>query len=640
MKLPSVPGAITGVRDRWRARGSSAADGSAPDDRREPGRLPPGGAPGSNTGDFGRGDDGARGAGARRSVTQPATATSPAAKPPAVQRDDAGLPMPLALQGVVEMLAVGLVGLLLGALLLGAVWVAGGFATLGAGGSLRLAGLGWLLAHGTPLDVRAAEGLPLDGGGTVTLVPLGLTLIPFALAVVAGRRIARACWRGQFLVPFCAGMVAYALLAAVVALVSRTDQVSVDLLSAALCSLLPVGLGALVGGWSVSRSLAAVLGTDAASWLQRTSQYSRWAGSYVWAVIRAGSLAAAAAVAGGALLLVVALAGSWGGIVTVYQDLGTGTAGDTALTALQFGFLPNMVLWALAWASGAGFAVGSGTLTSPFQTTMGPLPQFPALAALPAGDPWTFAPAVLALPVLAGLLAGWWFCREGENHLDDWMAIRLPLRWFTFLLSTLLTVVFIAAVGSGIVAVLTWLSHGSLGIGRLTDIGPHAGEVFLWLGAELAVGAAVGYLVGPWLEREGYRSHTWQDSDDDAAPPVAAHAAGGRTSREETAPAAVRVEPSRSPGAGAAAGELSAPEPTRASRGAETSGSARTGGVRPLSVGPRGSGSTRLTRPAAEEPGTGHGLSRREEARRRRAERRSAKRKAARLAALDRENER
>ena len=614
MKLPSVPGAITGVRDRWRTRGSSAAPTP-----HEPGT----GTAGSHGADGGPG-------GARRG-----------AGPSPERHPDAGLPMPLALQGVVELLAVALVGLLLGVLLLGAVWAAGGFATLGAGGSLRLAGLGWLVAHGTPLTLGAVEGLPVDSSGTVTLVPLGLTLIPFALAVVAGRRIGRACWRGQFLVPFFAGMAAYAVFAAGVALVSRTEQVSVSLPSAALCSLVPVGLGALVGGWSVSRSLAAVLGTDAASWLQRTSQYSRWAGSYVWAVIRAGFLAAAAAVAGGALLLVVALAGNWGGIVTVYQDLGTGTAGDTALTALQFGFLPNMVLWALAWASGAGFSVGAGTLTSPFQTTLGPLPQFPALAALPAGDPWAVAPAVLALPVLAGLLAGWWFCREGENHLDDWMAIRLPLRWFTFLLSTLLTVVFIAAVGSGTVAVLTWLSHGSLGIGRLTDIGPHAGEVFLWLGAELAAGAAVGYLVGPWLEREGYRSHTWQESDDDAAPPVDPPVTPGRASREGVAPAAAREEPARPLGARATAGEVSAAEPSRSSRGTATSASATTGGGGNRSGAPRGSGSTRLTRSAAAGgPGEESGASRREEAKRRRAERRSAKRKAARLDALDRENER
>lgn len=363
MKLPSVPGAVSGVRDRWRARGSSAAQ-----DPTEP--RP------------GRGDD--------------------------------GIPMPLPLQGVIELLVVAAVSLLLGALLLGAVWAAGGSDTLGAGGSLRLAGQVWLLSHGAPLSIQAVEGLSL-AGGTVTLVPLGLTLIPFGLSVVAGRRIARACWRGQFLLPFAAGMVGYAVFGALVGLLSRTEEASVDLVAAAFCPLVPVALGTLVGGWSVSRSLAAVLGADAASWLQRTSQYSRWAGSYVWAVIRAGFLAAVAAVAGGALLLAAALAWNWDAVIAVYQDLGTDPAGDTALTALQLGYLPNMVVWALAWATGAGFSLGAGTTTSPFQTALGPLPEVPVLAAVPTGDPWAFAPGVLAIPVVAGLLAGWWFCREGRT---------------------------------------------------------------------------------------------------------------------------------------------------------------------------------------------------------------------------------
>ena len=101
----------------------------------------------------------------------------------------------------------------------------------------------------------------------------------------------------------------------------------------------------------------------------------RWAGSYVWAVIRAGFLAAVAAVAGGALLLTAALAWNWDAVIAVYQDLGTDPAGDTALTALQLGYLPNMVVWALAWATGAGFSLGAGTTTSPFQTALGPLPE-------------------------------------------------------------------------------------------------------------------------------------------------------------------------------------------------------------------------------------------------------------------------
>ena len=444
-------------------------------------------------------------------------ATSPSADSNRRGPED-GFPMPLWLQGVIELLAVAAISLLLTGLLMAAVWLAGGFDSLGVLGGLQLAGQVWLVAHCTPLTMAAIQGIDVStGGGTLTLVPLGLTLIPFGLAVIAGRRIARACWRGQFLKPFFAGMITYALVGALVALVSSTEHVSASVLAGALFPLIPAGLGTLVGGWSVSRSLAAVLGADAASWIQRTSQYSRWAGSYVWAVVRAGFLSAVAVIAAGALLTVLALVWNWDGIIAVYQELGTGAAGDTALSALQFGHLPNMVVWAAAWASGAGFSVGEGTLTSPFANSLGALPQFPPFAALPEGDPWSYASAVVVLPVLAGVLAGWWFLREGENHLDDWMAIRLPMRWFTFILSTLLTVAFIAAIGAGLVAMLAWLSHGSLGLGRLTDIGPDPWHVFLWTGAEITAGGAIGYVLGPWLEREGYRKNPWNSSLEDSS---------------------------------------------------------------------------------------------------------------------------
>lgn len=460
---------------------------------------------------------GARERSRRRRNSDPgdSPATPPSPGSPRGGREN-GFPMPLWLQGVIELVAVAAVSLLLTGLLMGAVWLAGGFDSLGVLGGLQLAGQVWLVAHCTPLTMAAIQSIDLSsGGGTLTLVPLGLTLIPFALSVIAGRRIARACWRGQFLIPFFAGMVSYALIGALVALVSSTEHVSVSVLAGAVFPVIPAGLGTLVGGWSVSRSLAAILGADAASWIQRTSQYSRWVGSYLWAVVRAGFLSAVAVIAAGAVVTAVTLVWNWDRILAVYQQLGTGAAGDTALTALQFGYLPNMIVWAAAWASGAGFSVGEGTLTSPFENSLGALPQFPPFAALPGDDPWAYASAVVVLPVLAGVLAGWWFLREGENHLDDWMAIRLPMRWFTFILSTLLTVAFIAAIGAGLVALLAWLSHGSLGLGRLTDIGPNAWHVFLWTGAEITVGGVIGYTLGPWLEREGYQKNPWNSSLED-----------------------------------------------------------------------------------------------------------------------------
>ena len=343
-----------------------------------------------------------------------------------------------------------------------------------------------------------------------------------------------------------------------------------------------------------------------------------------------------------------------------------------------------MVVWALAWATGAGFSLGAGTTTSPFQTALGPLPEVPVLAAVPTGDPWVFASGVLAIPVVAGLLAGWWFCREGENHLDDWMAIRLPLRWITFLLSTVLTVVFIAAVGAGLVSVLAWLSHGSLGIGRLTDVGPHAGSVFLWLGAELAVGAAVGYLLGPWLEHEGYRSRVRATADDDSAPapddphragtpttdpldptgadgaseePLGAPAAtgarlwrlGGRgnpvqpTSQDHAASGAVGGEDAdvtagRAPAGSSEPRGRDPRQPVTATAPRKLSATAGRSGEEPPRAGRPTGGSTAASLGAGPEDRPA--VSAREEAKRRRAERRSAKRKAARLAAMDRENER
>ncbi|NKX49199.1 hypothetical protein HER39_01100, partial [Arthrobacter deserti] len=417
------------------------------------------------------------------------------------------LPMPLWLQGGFEFFQCALLSALAVVLPLVGVWFTDGFKDRTFESLSRLAGQAWLLIHGVPLQLR-----PLDDGGsshtlsgTLSLVPLGLTLIPFFLSWRAGRRLARASYTDQLWQALARALTVYALVGAATAYLVRTDEVEVSVLSGALVPLIAAGAGLLVEARRGAGSWARLIGVAAAAWVRRTSQHSRWAGSYLWAVIRAGLLAIAAALCLSAALLAVTIGIHWAQIVEIYEQLGPGIIGGSVLTVVQLGLVPNFVGWTLAWSSGAGFAIGSGSSLTPMATTVGPLPSVPVLGALPTGE-LSFGLAGLMLPVAAGVLAGWWFVREGENHFDEWLAIKVRARWFTATVSTLCLGILIGAVTGCCAALVAWLTNGSLGIGRLVDVGPDPWQTALWVAAEAAVGVVIGSAAGPWLEREPNRS--------------------------------------------------------------------------------------------------------------------------------------
>ncbi|MFD1211829.1 DUF6350 family protein [Arthrobacter sp. GCM10027362] len=413
------------------------------------------------------------------------------------------LPMPLWLQGGFEFFQCALLSALAVVLPLVAVWFADGFKDRTFDSLGRLAGQAWLLIHGVPLQVAGGDGSDALGG-TLSLVPLGLTLIPFFLSWRAGRRLARASYTDQLWQALTGALTVYALIGAATASLVRTDEVGISVLAGALIPLIAAGAGLLVGARREAGSWARLIGVDAAAWVRKTSQHSRWAGSYLWAVIRAGLVAIAAAVCLSAALLAVAIAVHWAEIVEIYEQLSPGVVGGSVLTVVQLGLIPNFVGWTLAWASGAGFAIGTGSLLTPMETTVGPLPSVPVLGALPTGE-LSFGLAGLMLPMAAGVLAGWWFIREGENHFDEWLAIKVRARWFTATVSTLCLGVLIGAVTGCCAALTAWLTKGSLGIGRLVDLGPDPWQTALWVGAEAAVGVLIGAAAGPWLEREPRR---------------------------------------------------------------------------------------------------------------------------------------
>ncbi|MHA7263602.1 cell division protein PerM [Arthrobacter sp. TMN-37] len=415
-------------------------------------------------------------------------------------------PMPLWLQGVFELGQAALISAALVLIPIAAVWLTGGFADRDAASAAQSAGHAWLVMHGVPLVLTFPPGTVIAGttSGLLHAVPLGLVLVPFLLAWRAGRRLARASYTDQLWQAVLGALGIYALVGAAAAYFSTNAEVTVPLVAGALIPPVSAGLGIVTGAYREAGAWSRLIGVDLASWIARTSQHSRWAGSYAWSVVRSAFLGVVAATGLSAVLFAAAVVLHWADVITVYERLEAGIAGSTALTLGQLGLLPNLVLWTLAWASGAGFALGAGSSLTPLASTVGPLPAVPVLGALPAGAP-EYGLAALALPVVAGLLAGWWFFREGENHFDEWLSLKTSARWLTSIVSTVCLGLFVGLLAGLGGAALALLSRASLGIGRLTDLGPDPLAVALWLGAEVGLGAVLGYAVAPLLEREPQR---------------------------------------------------------------------------------------------------------------------------------------
>jgi hypothetical protein len=419
------------------------------------------------------------------------------------QTGDRGLPMPLWLQGALETAQAAIISALAAVAPIVAVWATAGFQNTAFDSLARLAGQAWLLIHGVPLELAAvgAGAAGKAGSGMLTLIPLGLTLIPFLLAWRAGRRLARASYTDQLWQALLGSWVVYSAFGAATGFVCRTADVVINLWYAMLIPLIPFDVGIVVGARREAGSWSRLIGVDAVAWISRTSQHSRWAGSYLGSAAKAGFVALASALALSCALLAADLVIHWNLVIAVYEALDAGAMGGAALTIAQLGFLPNLAVFALAWTSGAGFAMGVGSQVGPLGTATGPLPSIPVFAAIPSGS-LDYGFVALVVPVLAGVLAGWWFLREGENHFDEWLSIKVHARWFTATVSTLALGVLIGAVSGLLAGALAWLAGGSAGLGRLTEIGPDPLWMAVWLAAEVGIGVVIGYAAGPWLERQ------------------------------------------------------------------------------------------------------------------------------------------
>lgn len=415
---------------------------------------------------------------------------------PAAPRLLRPVPLPLWLQGVVEALVTALLSLLAVMIPTLAVWATGGFQRPTIDGALQVGGVLWLALHAVPVTVQtlipAAQEHVISG--TVWLVPWGLTLLPLALSWRAGRRLARASYRDQAWQAFVGAVGGYALAGLTVAFLPGTPELRVSPWAAALLPALLFGVAALAGARREAGTWAHLIGLDLTERIARRSQYERWAGSYAWSVVRAAVVALLALAGLNVLLVAVRLAVEWPAVVSLAQAIGAGPLGGLLLALLQIGWLPTFAAWSVAWTAGPGFSVGADSLYSVFGATPATVPALPALGALPAAwAPWH--PVFLALPIGAGVAAGVWLLREGENHLDDWLAARSGHRVVSLGLSTLALAVLTGLVAGLLLLVPLALTSGTLGVGTLTDIGSNVWAVCAAVAGWVALGCAAGYLL-------------------------------------------------------------------------------------------------------------------------------------------------
>ncbi|MFD7022816.1 DUF6350 family protein [Promicromonospora sukumoe] len=341
----------------------------------------------------------------------------------------------------------------------------------------------WLLGHGVPL---AADGV------TVTLAPLGIAALALFTTYACAKRFAAAAARA-----WAAGTVTYALGTTAVAVLAGSAP-GWSLALAPVAGLVMGGLGTGLGILArPDAPSAAEIGEGAETLARRLTGVD-----LVPATLRLGLRGGAVVVAllvGGAALLVAAWAVAGRATSSdIVTSLEPGWTGGIVFAVVQLALLPNLLLWALAWLAGPGFAVGEGTGFTPFGTVSGPLPAVPLLGSLP-GEDWAnpvsaWAPALVVACGVAAAVFAW---RRLEPSLVRWADVGWVLGG-------------IVLVPGLFVLLGQWAAAGAVGPGRLSEIGAQPLVAAGLVVAEVGGGAAV-VLLGAKLDVVARRGEIGED---------------------------------------------------------------------------------------------------------------------------------
>jgi hypothetical protein len=336
------------------------------------------------------------------------------------------------------------------------------------------------------LDPALATGLGLPGADAafpLTIAALGFAVITILLGIRAGSRVAETRFRllGEFV-----AVATFGLLSIAATLSALYPYARPSIVQGALFPTIVFGLGVLIGSLRTRTLRGRVLGAAHPTGSSLRDWYDDWPPilrTLTSIAVRAGTAAAAAIITAASLILAILLALNYAHIVSLYEGLQTGVLGGIAVTIGQLMFIPNLVIWTMAWLVGPGFAIGTGSLVSPVATQLGPIPAIPVLGALPTGDLSAGFVAVL-VPIVAGFLVAVVIRPRVVRELGD----ASSAGWLLLSAAAL-------GVWSGMVlGLLAAFSGGGAGPGRLASVGPDALSVGLWAALEVTIGAVAGFV--------------------------------------------------------------------------------------------------------------------------------------------------
>ena len=257
-------------------------------------------------------------------------------------------------------------------------WATAGSATGNTGDPLRAALWIWLGAHQVPFSLALP---PANIAGYLSYLPLGAVILPiFAIRSGFNRVIDRLDHNTSTL-PLARLLFAveYSIAAALLSYFSSNQTVK------------PV--------WYLAPLFVFPLVLISAATVGRRLVFAQ--------AVLYGSRALALLLGLSSIILGISIFIHLSTVKNLTTVLEPGILGGLLLLLLNILYLPNAVVATLGYFSGAGFAVGSGTLVAPWRFDLNSIPAFPLLGAMPSGTS-LFALFGIVVVILTGaLLASW-----------------------------------------------------------------------------------------------------------------------------------------------------------------------------------------------------------------------------------------